>query len=317
MSHPSSSLPTLVIRASGGLSNRLQAVAAGVGHCLLSGRALCVDWRDGMYSDDFSNVFPRWFEVRGLPTRTCEETRQRAEETCPHPPFWKEWLPEAVAVEYLFEGNDHLSPENVARSSVDFAETELPHPLTVGWAWDLSPARRLAPLLRERLPRFAAATDEAIVRSLLVEHIFPAADLVAEANAFVAAHFAPTTVGIHIRHTDLQSPLEQMLRALREVTEAAGPDCGIFLATDNQRVEILVRRLFPRTLCQSKIFQGTDVPLHCYVPGISNVQKGREALLDMLLLARCQHITHYAPSSFARIPILLSGLGPEYIHAVS
>lgn len=308
--------PLLVIRASGGLSNRLQAAAAGVGYCLLTGRALCVDWRDGMYSDDFDNVFPRWFDVRGLATATCDEAQALARQGV-YPPFWEEWLPEAVAVEYLYPNNDHILPQSVASSSLDFTDLSLSQPVVVGWGWDLTPARHVAPLLRAHMPAFSANSDEEIVRRLLVEHLVPATNLAAEADAFAAAHFGPSTVGVHIRHTDMQSPLDRMLHTLAEVAGAAGQERPIFLTTDNKHVEKMVRKLFPRAITREKIFQGDDIPLHCHVPGISNERKGREALLDMLLLARCQHIIHYRRSSFARIPILLSGLTPEYIHAVA
>lgn len=305
----------LVIRASGGLSNRLQAVMAGVAYCLLTGRALCVDWRDGMYSDDFSNMFARWFELRGIQTATCEEAVDRAAHGL-YPLFWQPWMGEAVPVEYLFPGNDHMLPQSVAQSSLDFTDLALPQPVLVGWGWDLGPAQRLIPLLREKLPRFAHAPDHDIVRRLLVEHIIPAADLKAEADAF-AARLDADTVGIHIRHTDMQSPLDRMLHTLGEVAGRGKDGRSIFLTTDNRHVEALVRRLFPRVITRERLYQGDDIPLHCHVPGISNERKGRDALLDMLLLARCRHIIHYRPSSFARIPVLLSGLAPEYIHSVS
>lgn len=309
----------LVMRASGGLSNRLQATIAGVGYCLLTGRALCVDWRDGIYSDDFTNVFPRWFTLHGLASASCEETQTRARDGL-HPPFWHEWLSEAITVEYLFPGNDHMLPQSVADSSLNFTDLTLTQPVLAGWGWDLGPALQLAPLLRERLPHFANATDQEIVRRLLVEHIIPAADLTAEADSFAAAQMDADTVGLHIRHTDMKSPLDCLLRTLTKVAgslEKGGSQRRIFLTTDNKHVEKMVRRLFPRVITREKIYQGDDIPLHCHVPGISNEQKGREALLDMLLLARCQHIIHYSRSSFARIPILLSGLAPEYIHSVS
>lgn len=303
----------LVIRASGGLSNRLQAAIAGVAYCLLTGRALCVDWRDGIYSDDFTNVFPRWFTLLGLASASCEEVQTRARDGL-HPPFWHEWLSEAIAVEYLFPGNDHMLAQSVAESSLNFTDLTLAHPVVAGWGWDLGPALQLAPLLRAHLPRFAEEPDQNIVRRLLVEHIVPTADLAAEADTFASAHFDADTVGVHIRHTDMQSPLDRMLRTLAEVADGGR---SIFLTTDNRHVEKLVRKLFPRVITREKIYQGDDIPLHCHVPGISNERKGREALLDMLLLARCQHIIHYRRSSFARIPILLSGLTPEYIHAVA
>ena len=289
---------------------------AGVGYCLLTGRALCVDWRDGMYSDDFSNSFSRWFEIRGVPTVStlAVETLCRATPAAVYPPFWTQWLDSGIAVEQLFD-NDHMAPANVARTSLDFTRLDYPHPVLVGWAWDTGPALRLAPLLRQRFSRFARDTDAEIVRRLLTEHIYPLPDLQAEVTSFADTRFSPErTVGIHIRHTDLQSPLERMLHTLQSI---AGPQDTVFLATDNAHVEMLVRRLYPHVVFCPKIYPPHDEPLHSHVPGLSSGQKGHEALLDMLLLARCHHIIHYAPSSFARIPILLSGLPQAHIHSVT
>lgn len=306
----------LVIRASGGMSNRLQGIAAGVGYCLLTGRALVVDWRDGIYSDDFSNTFPALFSLAGLTTGTTQQAENllQTNEEAVHPPFWRQWLPEAVAVEYLFE-NDHLHPENVARTSLDFQRLDYPHPVLVGWGWDLKPALALAPLLRERFPRFSRDTDVDIVRRLIKEYIIPARDTMDAVDAFVAARFRPGhTVGIHIRHTDLQSPLELMLQKLRQVV---GPKDAVFLATDNAHVETMVRRMYPEVITQKKSYPPHGDPLHSHVPGLSNVKKAREALLDMMLLGRCDQIIHYGPSSFARIPALISGLEQAYIHCVN
>lgn len=307
--------PMLIMRASGGLSNRIQAVVAGVAYCLLTGRALVVDWRDGMYSDDFSNVFPLWFHLRGLPTACLEDTLARVcyNADAVYPPFWRDRLTETVAVEYLFN-NDHLSPENVAHTSLNFQDLERPESILVGWGWDMRPVLALTPLLRERLPRFSDESDRGIVRRILLEHIPFAPDLAAEANAFAARYFLPKRmVGLHIRHTDLRSPLDRLLRTLDSVLTQ---EDGLFLATDNKHVENMVRRLYPHVAVLPKAYPIADTPLHSHVPGLSNVRKGREALLDMLLLARCQHIIHYRRSSFARIPALLSFLPEAYIHIV-
>lgn len=301
----------LVLRASGGLSNRLQAVAAGLAYCLLSGRALYVDWRDGIYSDDFSNVFPRWFQLSGVaqaspPLLPFPETRV-------FPPFWKDWLSEAVAVEYLFD-NDHMSPDNVARTSLDFSRLDYPQDILVGWGWDLSPLRRMLPALRQRYPDWGAFSEGETARRLLTNHLTPAPEILHSVKLFAASRFLPgRTIGIHIRHTDLQSPLERMLDTLRRL---ASPDDTIFLTTDNRHVQTAVSRLFPRAVFTEKQFPPGDEPLHCYVPGLSNEQKGREALIDMLLLTRCDRIIHYRRSSFARLPALLSGLPQERIHVV-
>lgn len=306
---------TLVIRGSGGLSNRLQAVLAGIAYCLLSGRTLCVDWRDGMYSDDFSNVFPRWFTVQGIATLDAIPPTQAGHL---HPPFWDAWLHEAVAVEYLFN-NDHLSTENVARTSIDFSCTNYPQDVIVGWAVDLQPALLLAPRLREaaealQKPYLREYTDRDIVRWLAQEYLHLTPRLAHKVERFATRHFSrPRTIGIHIRHTDLQSPLEEMLACLRRRAEE---DCNIFLATDNKHVQAAVCNIFPHAVFSPKSFPNGDEPLHCFVPELKNVQKGEEALLDMYLLSKCNELIYYHKSSFSRIPLLLSSLPAAHIHAL-
>ncbi len=304
----------LCVRASGGLANRLLALAGGIAYALLTERNLCVDWRDGLYSDDASNVFPLWFEINDIETCTCEESitaSKNGASLTPH--FWKTWLSEPVAVEYLFEGNSHMTPESYVLSSIDTSNLCVPDDIAVYWHWSAKAAVDLAPLLRKKVPALAHVTDTAMPAAILNIYVSPTASLRDEANTFFDQHFSKAPVGIHIRHSDLQSPLPRMLQKLQEIASA---NDNVFLCTDNEHVENMVRRLFPHVVTQKKIYQGTGVPLHSYVPGISNVQKGREALLDMLVLAKCAHIIHYAPSTFATIPAFWSQLPQDCIHSV-
>lgn len=308
----------LLVRGSGGLSNRLQAVLAGVAYCLLSGRTLCVDWRDGMYSDDFSNVFPRWFQVRGVPSLERVPVWPADAMDGLYPPFWKGWLNDAIAVEYLFN-NDHLKPENVALTSIDFTNNAYEETLLVGWAADLQPALALAPALRKaavrlQKPFLAQYTDKEIVRWLAQTYLHLQPYLQCRVDAFAAQHFTrPRTIGIHIRYTDLQSPLETMLDCLRRIATA---ECTVFVATDNKHVQSAVCRLFSQAVFTPKVFPDGDEPLHCFVPELSNVQKGEEALVDMYLLSKCDELVYFSQSSFSRIPLLLAQLPAENIHAV-
>lgn len=314
---------TLLIRGSGGLSNRLQAVLAGMIYCQISGRRLCVDWRDGMYSDDFSNVFPQWFRITGLESVAhIDPTGMEVEDM--YPPFWREWLHEAVAVEYLFE-NDHLSAENVARTSIDFTHLNYMQNLIVGWAADLQPALALSGLLRDKAidlgePYLRGVSDRDILHSLAVKHLHLQEPLARRVEDFARQNFCKAhTVGLHIRYTDLQSPLEAMLDCLRQVLGAAkarGEACTVFLATDNRHVQTMVRKLFPNTVFTPKVFPAGDEPLHCFVPELSNVQKGEEALVDMYLLSKCDEIIYYSQSSFSRIPVLLADLPEKNVHAL-
>ncbi len=313
-----------VVRASGGLSNRLQALLGGIAYCLLTDRILCVDWRDGLYSDDFSNVFPLWFRVDGLATATCQEVlaafNQGAEV---FPPFWKEYLPDAIAVEYLFNNNDHMAQHCQTAYDIDYAAHRgLKHflhndahaaPILVYWGWDVQGVTSLIPLLQEKFTEYALQSTVEVQRTLLQKHVSPTEKVLHEVHVFSAERFTKPLIGIHIRHSDLQSPLPRMLATLQEVYT---DEDAIFLCTDNALVEKMVQRLYPQCITRSKLFQGINVPLHCYVEGISNVEKGFDAVVEMLLLARCSQLIYYAPSSFSRISLLYGNFDPANIHAV-
>ncbi len=304
---------TLLVRASGGLSNRLQAVISGIAYCLLTDRAICIDWRDGLYSDDFSNVFPLWFNIKGLKTINIEEVLAAFDNNATiNPPFWKDWLHEPIAVEYLFNGNDHTLPKNKAMTSISLTDENLDEDILVFWDWHINSITPLIPKLRIKFSHLKNMNDTEIQKYLLKTYLHPTGNILNETMDFVTNSFFSAPVGIHIRHTDLQSPLPKLLDKLKEVAK----EDEIFLCTDNEQVEKMVCRLFPRTITRDKIYQGLNIPLHSYVEGVSNVQKGHEAVLDMLILAQCKHIIHYKQSSFARISILFSELDCDCVHSV-
>ena len=66
----------LVVKGAGGggLGDRLWGVLAGILYCRLTGRALHVDWRDGLLGDPDVNAFYGLFELSGIKTiRTLPE----------------------------------------------------------------------------------------------------------------------------------------------------------------------------------------------------------------------------------------------------
>ena len=300
----------LVVKGSGGLSNRIQAVAGGILYCLLSGRTLVVDWRDSLYSNDFVNVFPLFFEVSGL----------RIDHRIPlsgtvYPDFWGTWLAEPIAVEYFFKG-EHLEAEHVARTCIDVTRFDYEEDVVVAWAPDMRLVTALAPLAAATIPGFAGCSDKAIFRILFAEYIKPAREITEAVDAFAVEHFkAGATVGVHIRHTDLQSPVEAFIKTLMAMPGLH--ESVIFLATDNRFVQQSLKRIFKNIVHIAKYFPAGTEPLHSHFRGVDNIRKGRDALVDMFLLSRCDAIVHYEPSSFARVPILLSGLPGEKIFAIS
>ncbi len=313
----------LVVRASGGLANRLLALLGGIAFCLLSGRPLCVDWRDGMYSNDFSNVFPKWFDIHGLEHASVDavlaefaQGMAKGSSNIIEPPFWQAHLSEAIAVEYLFSTESHMTLEAQSKSAYDITNAAALHvdtPILVYWGYNLSVLEVLAPLLAQKFTQFPSAHVHDVARVLLNEFVVPRAEILQAVQAFYAENFTQKPLGIHVRHSDLQSPLPLMLEKLQEIYCDGD---AIFLCTDNEHVEKMLQRVYPQCVVRKKNFQGVNVPLHSYLEGGDNTQKGFDALVEMFLLGECKAVINYAPSTFSRIPIFRAGLYDGHVHSI-
>jgi len=297
----------LVVRGSGGMSNRLQAVVAAVPYALLTGRILCVDWRDSLYADDERNAFHRYFDLTGVP---YVESLPDSGDIFPE--FWRERLALPVAVEYLFD-NNHFDKSVLDATRIDLGRTDYDQEVVVFWSPGLEPMAKVLPLLGG-VEGFAGLSLDEAARRVLTQHVTLNKEIVAEVDRF-AASFTSPTIGVHVRHTDLESPVDRIMAAVREVAGTSGAQ--IFLCTDNLHVQRLFSRLFPGLLFTEKYLSAAGEPLHGLTEGVSSESKGMEALRDMYLLSRCDHIIHYSLSSFARIAILSRDFSPDRITIVS
>lgn len=296
----------LVVRGSGGMSNRLQAVVAAVPYALLTGRTLCVDWRDSLYADDERNAFHDYFDLAGVPfIQTLPESRDI------FPEFWRERLALPVAVEYLFD-NNHFDSSVFDATRIDLGRTDYGHEVTVFWSPGIDPLARLLPLLGA-VEGFAGLSLEETAQLVLTRHVTPRPEIVAAVDEF-AASFTSPMVGVHVRHTDLESPVDRIVAEVRGIVERTG--AKVFLCTDNLHVQRLFTKLFPGLLFTEKFISADGAPLHGLTEGVSSQRKGIEALRDMYLLGRCDHIVHYRLSSFARIAIYTHGIPPENVSVV-
>ena len=109
-------------------------------------------------------------------------------------------------------------------------------------------------------------------------------------------------IGMHIRRTDhvdaiSKSPVELFLNVgQRELS--AHPDLTIFLATDSEEVKQQLRRVFGKRVVTSAHEASRDS-----VAGL------REGLADLWMLSRCRHIYGSSGSSFSVMAARLGGCG--------
>lgn len=114
-----------------------------------------------------------------------------------------------------------------------------------------------------------------------------------------ASTFTPHTIGLHIRRTDNQesigaSPNELFFEVVdRQLEQFA--DLHVYLATDDEPTKELFRRRYGTKRIQTAPLQATR----------NSVAGIREALIEMLLLARTSHVYGSAGSTFSEMAVKL------------
>jgi hypothetical protein len=136
----------------------------------------------------------------------------------------------------------------------------------------------------------------------------PAPAIAREVERFVASHFrGRATVGFHIRRGDAvtgpyshlyrDSPEAAFVKKMEDVARGQ-PEARIFLATDCEATEARMKALFPdRLVTYQKPFP----------PSVFGAPKEgqREALVEMLLLARTRRVVGTAGSTFGYVASLI------------
>lgn len=116
-------------------------------------------------------------------------------------------------------------------------------------------------------------------------------------------------IGVHHRGTDKKYeapivPYIKIVNTINWIIEQVPPHLRmyvrIYVATDEQPFITYISSLYPFQVVYNMFVRSTDgSPLHYSNLYSSNYQKGREALIDCLLLSRCQWIIFPASSAFS------------------
>lgn len=293
----------LVVKPTGGMGNRLLGLMCAVPYSLMTGRQLYVDWSDFMYSDRGENVFPRLFKIRGVP---FSYRLPQAPEVFPD--FWRNELTKSSLVEQL--GINHMDPKVMDETRIELSR-RYPQPVAAFWSFNLDPMRASLDHIHEHLPQFSNLTVDDICAEVMKKHILPRPAVSDQVDEFAAKHFTGPMIGVHIRHTDMRMPLKETLRTVHDLKQSLG--ARIFLATDNQAIERELAELFRDDLVtMPKRYPENGKHLHSHrVAGMTNYEKALDAAVEMYLLARCDAIVRYQPSTFALVSWYISDIPAE------
>jgi len=303
MGHPSR---FTLVKGQGGLGNRMLSVMTATLYSLIMKRRMYVDWRDPIYTgrsiasqDLFQDLFISSL-VDPLPDRLDFESVA--------PAMWRGRLEEMLGVVGREYDPDFYKKFNsFTKLGVRLKPVDYPEELIVFWSWR-EVMRPLRPLLVRLDDRYRKMTNVEILGDTAKKFLQPCERVQSLVNEFTATHFQPRMLGLHIRATDLQAPTEKILAVAQRQVLEQGCD-GVFCATDNADVEDRVRSLFPNVVTLPKGMARGGIPLH-YDPECGDrVERATQALVDILLLSRCNALVYASRSSFGYVASLYANQG--------
>lgn len=299
-------LGSCIVKAKGGMGNRLLCAASGILWSRAAGREPFVDWRDKAYSRSGENSFLHFFDNATVLREPPAETDDV------HPPVWRGHLDMSVSeMFHAYDPDKHSSFTIHKKYSIDPSRAEYPQSLVVFWYY-MGRFASIAPLARARLPGHAGLSVEEIARKALREELPLRQEIRERIERFARDHWAERVIGVHVRHTDQTTNLGKLERAA-EAHRRRMPDAAIFLATDNRQVEESYRRKFGRVITTPKWFPPEGATMHQSEHCADPVENGVEALVDMYLLARCDALVYASRSTFSEISRLVSDIPPNRV----
>ena len=298
----------LVVKAKGGMGNRMLCAVTGIIYGELSGRKTVIDWRDESYSNDRSNTFSRFFNCHCI----YPETVLPATATI-RPAVWKNNLDKSMSEMICEHDPDKHSSLRIHRKySVDIRRLDYDEDIVVFWYYT-GRIRALKRHLRTRQNDFKGLDTNGIIRKVLTEQMTLHKDIGQKIDDFRARHWPEEKViGVHIRHTDRKINHAKYERHLRRFLKRF-PDAHIFLATDNRQVSKEYQKRFKKVFSTPKWFPEGMASMHQNIDCPDKVANGIEALVDMYLLAECDCLIYSGYSTFSLISRILSDAQPENI----
>lgn len=295
----------LIIKAKGGLGNRILSAVCGLVFADLTGRMPVIDWRDGSYAPLGENAYPILFDT---PISLPCDIRDTYPGTLT-PPIWCEQLsltPQAMIERHFPQS--HSSPMVYRKLSTDLSRLDAPEDTAVFWCY-LPKFGRLRAHLRQH-PDFRDRPIDDIVRSYLGSHFTPNAR-VREKLALELSRMSRPIIGVHIRYTDRKIPLGKVRRMLKRRLKET-PEASIFLATDNAEVQTAMAAEFGSVFHTTKYLDDAGRRLHHPDTTFDKVWEAENALVDIWLLAQCDHLIHSRHSTFSETAAILGNLtGPR------
>lgn len=300
---------TLLIKGKGGLGNRILSAVCGLVYADLTGRIPVIDWRDGSYAPIGENAYSVLFKTPI--TQPCETYDDAASQVSPA--IWTGHLghtPQEMIDKFI--PNSHSSPTGYRHLCTDLRHLDAAEDIAVFWAYLPKFGRLARHMLRD--PRFTGRPHAAIIGDYLARYFTPNDRVLSEVDS-IAARLGSPSIGVHIRYTDRKIPLHRIKDALRRRLRGT-PNARVFLATDNGDVQAEMMAEFAGIHHIPKYLPEDGARLHWPTSEIEKVLEAENALIDMWLLSRCDHLIYSRHSTFSVTSSYLGNMGPAQLDDV-
>jgi hypothetical protein len=294
----------LIIKAKGGLGNRILSAVTGLVYADLTGRTPVIDWRDGTYGGVGENAYSMLFQSP-LPNLCVEDYEGSTSVT---PEIWRGNLgADPTAMISSHDPSRHRSATIYRKYCTDLSRLDAEEEVAVFWSY-LPKFGRLGHHLRVD-PRFAGRAVEEIISEYLARYFTPNERIQAGVSEALGKLSSPI-IGVHVRYTDLKIPIGKVKRALRR-RRAASPGGAIFLATDSASVQVEIASEFDNVHWISKYLPEDGAALHSVQSTENKTAEAENAMIDMWSLSACDYLIYSKNSTFSVASALLGSLRPE------
>lgn len=257
---------SLTFVPSGGLANRMRAVASAIHACRATGCPLHVVWfRDWALNARFADIF-RPIKAEGM---TLREALPADFVLNDRPRRRNLWMPRPIQRMVYDKIIDEQQVTPLKRQGFDFNRW-----IGEGRNW---------------MSCYQVFGD--VPTTLYGELFHPVDNVMQRVQAF-ESHFSENTIGMHIRRTDNREAIEksptQLFIDLGRREQQKNANLRIFLATDSEEVKNDMKRAFGNSLITAEAEASR-----------SSADGLCDGLADMYTLAHTQHIYGTAGSSFS------------------
>ena len=311
----------LLVKGCAGLGNRIFSVLDALNYCIKNNRRLVIDWSDGQFGKKGEDVFKDFFHIDDSCFYEGPLSRIYEIVDC-DPQYWRSKMSSSIYDIYQV-GNPNFLLKKIPFLFFKNKFKKRKHSL-----WINKKLGRIKygifDVFDENNMTFGGHLENNLQPQLLIYADFnPINDsinaiskiklkkeLEKEINDLASKyHLSEKYVGLHIRYSD-KKPLSKIDKIIYHIENEYG-DNPIFLATDNEKIEKMIKAHFKNVLTLQKDLPDPAEGRGIHMWGIDNLDEAykskmiRSSIMDMWLLSRCKTLFYQGNSSFSRISHLL------------